>query len=72
MNEFDFDLKLWRERRQLTRKELSVKSGVHEQTIEKLETGKNNPYDAKISTLIRLARALGCRVKDFYPCEKVI
>lgn len=68
----DFDLKIWRERRHLTRKELSDKSGVHEQTIEKLESGENNPYQAKISTLIKLATALNCKVKDFYPCEKVI
>ena len=72
MNEFDFDLKVWRERRHLSRRELSDKSGVHAQTIEKLETGKNNPFDAKLSTLIRLAKALNCRVKDFYPCEKNI
>ena len=56
----------------MTRKELAKKSGVHFQTIEKLESGENNPYQAKISTLIKLATALNCKVKDFYPCEKVI
>ena len=68
----DFDLKLIRERKHITRVELAKQSGVHVQTIEKLETNKNNPYDAKMSTLIKLATALHCKVKDFYPCEKVI
>ena len=68
----EFDLKLIRERKKMSRQELANKSGVHAQTIEKLESGKNNPYDAKMSTLIKLAKGLGCKVKDFYPCEKVI
>ena len=68
----EFDLKLIRERKGLSRRQLAIKSGVHFQAIEKLESGKNNPYNAKISTLIKLATALNCRVKDFYPCEKNI
>ena len=68
----DFDLQLIRKRRGLSRPELAIKSGVHKETIKALEKGINNPYDAKISTLIKLAKALNCRVKDFYPCEKNI
>lgn len=67
----DFDLKTIRKRKGMTRKELASKSGVHEMTIRALETGINNPYEAKVNTLLCLAKALGCRVRDFYPCEKV-
>ena len=67
----DFDLKLIRKRKGLTRKELSEKSGVSHETIKALENGINNPYDAKVSTLLKLATALNCRVRDFYPSEKV-
>lgn len=67
----EFDLQIIRKRKGFTRKELAAKSGVHEMTIRALETGINNPYDAKVSTLLKLATALGCRVRDFYPSEKV-
>ena len=68
----EFDLELIRKRKGLTRPELAKLSGVHQETIKALEKGYNNPYDAKMNTLIKLATALNCRVRDFYPCEKVI
>ena len=67
----DFDLQLIRKRKGLTRKQLGEKSGVSQETIKALEKGYNNPYDAKVSTLLKLATALNCKVRDFYPSEKV-
>lgn len=67
-----FALNSIRTLKHLSRRELAEKSGVNEMTIVALESGKNNPNDAKLSTLIKLATALNCKVRDFYPCEKRI
>ena len=67
----DFDLELIRKRKGMTRQQLADKSGVSQETIKALEKHYNNPYDAKVSTLLKLATALNCRVRDFYPSEKV-
>ena len=67
-----FALKDIRKQKHLSRRELAEKSGVNEQTIRFLEEEINDPTNAKLSTLIKLATALNCKVKDFYPCEKVI
>lgn len=68
----EFLLKDKRKAKHLTRKDLATLSGVNEMTIKALEMGINNPHEAKISTLIKLATALKCKVRDFYPCEKRI
>ena len=65
-----FVLKDIRKSKHLSRRELAEQSGVHEQTIRFLEEEINDPQDAKLSTLVKLARALHCKVKDFYPNEK--
>ena len=67
-----FKLKDIRKDKHLSRRELAEQSGVNEQTIRFLEEEINDPTNAKLSTLVKLARALKCRVKDFYPCEKTI
>ena len=67
-----FALKDIRKEKHLSRRELAEQSGVNEQTIRFLEEEINDPTNAKLSTLVKLARALKCRVKDFYPCEKTI
>lgn len=67
-----FKLKEIRKSKYLSRRELAILSGVNEQTIVALENAKNNPYAAKISTLINLAKALGVKVRDFYPEEEAI
>lgn len=67
-----FELETIRKRKHLSRRELAEISGVHEKTIHSLEKEINDPFEAKISTLIKLASALKCRVRDFYPCEKRI
>ena len=67
-----FALKEIRKSKGLTIKELADKSGVKLETIRALELEINDPNNAKISTLIKLAKGLKCRVRDFYPCEKSI
>lgn len=68
----DFKLRDVRNAKHISRKKLAELSGVHEQTINFLENNVNDPREAKISTLIKLASALHCKVRDFYPCEKNI
>ena len=65
-----FALEHIRKQKKMTRKEVVAKSGVHVKTIEFLENEINDPFNAKISTLVKLAKALGCKVRDFYPYEK--
>ena len=67
-----FKLKEIRKAKGLTLQELADKSGVKIETIRSLEYEINNPNNAKISTLIKIAKALKCKVRDFYPCEKCI
>lgn len=67
-----FILEELRKTRKLSRRELAELSGVNENTIAALESNKNDPHEAKLSTLIKLAKALNCRVRDFYPNEKCI
>lgn len=67
-----FKLKEIRINKNLSRRELALKSGVNEQTIVSLEMERNDPSEAKLSTLVKLATALNCKVKDFYPDEKRI
>ena len=67
-----FTLKDIRKQKHLSRRELAEQSGVHEQTIRFLEEEINDPQDAKLSTLTKLAQALHCKVRDFYPCDKNI
>ena len=68
----DFRLEEIRKSKKLTRKELAEKSGINETTIKFLERKINDPQEAKLGTLLKLAKALKCRVRDFYPCEKLI
>lgn len=65
-----FRLREIRELAGLSREELAKKSGVHPRTIEALETGKNNPYNAKLCTLLAICRVLGCKMYHLYPNEK--
>src|SRR5262245_39305814 len=53
-----------RERRQLRRDDLAVASGVAASTLGVLERDSS---DARISTLLALARALRCRLSDLVP-----
>ena len=55
-------LQKMRERRKLTQEELSKASGIKQQTISAIESGKNK-YP-RVDTLYALAKALKCTVDD--------
>lgn len=67
-----FKLKEIRIKKGYSRHELAKLSKVNENTINALENGYNEPKQAKLDTLIKLASALKCKVRDFYPEEKVL
>lgn len=67
-----FKLEEIRKAKELSRRELAEKSGVAEQNIQRLESMTDDPRTAKLITLIKLAKALHCKVRDFYPQEKNI
>ena len=48
----------------LSQSQLSKKSGVKLNTIQKLETGANGISGAKVSTIYALAQALGCTMES--------
>jgi len=68
----DFKLKEIRTKKGLTRPQLSELSKISLETIKALEMGYNDPKNAKLSTLVALAKVLKCKVRDFYPNEKSI
>ena len=55
-------LQKMRERRKLTQEELSRASGIKQQTISAIESGKNKC--PRVDTLYALAKALKCTVDD--------
>lgn len=67
-----FKLRELRKTKGWTLQELADKADVKLETIRALELEINDPQNAKMSTLIKLAKALKCKVRDFYPCEKCI
>lgn len=70
MNDKRLDnLRAIRESKNLTRNELSEKSGVASVTIKALEMGTNNVDNVKLSTLIKLAQALHCKVIHLLPID---
>ncbi len=60
-------LKEWRERRGWSLRQLGERSGVSFANISNIETGKLDP---RLSTLKRLARALGISVPDLFSKER--
>lgn len=59
-----FSLERIRREKGLTRKELSLLSGVSTMTIQSLEQGLTDVNNVKLTTLIKLAKALHCKVVD--------
>ena len=53
-----------RKSKNLSRRELALLSGVKCETITALELGKNNADNVKLSTIIKLAKALKVKVVD--------
>lgn len=68
----DFKLEEIRKEKGLSRRELAEISGVSEDNIVRMEKLSNDPRETKLLTLMKLAKALKCRVRDFYPKEKYI
>ena len=66
-----FKLKEIRLKKGISRVKLAELSKIPLETIKSLEMGKNDPKNAKLSTLVALAKALKCKIKDFYPNDKV-
>lgn len=62
------NLKALREARGLTQEELAEKAKLHRVTIAELETGRGG--DSKMSTLSRLAAALGCTSDELVAAGK--
>ena len=63
-------LRYYRTLKGLSVRELAEISGVSRQTIECLEYGINNPLEIKLTTLIKLCRALEIKAYDLYPATK--
>jgi transcriptional regulator with XRE-family HTH domain len=57
----------WRERRGWSLRKLGERSGVAYPNIQRIETGTLSPT---VTTLVRLARALGVGVRDLFPATK--
>jgi XRE family transcriptional regulator, fatty acid utilization regulator len=60
-------LKQWRERRGWSLRQLGERSGVSFANISNIEAGKLDP---RLSTLERLAQALGVGVRDLFSTER--
>lgn len=52
-----------------SRRDLALLSGVSKETIQSLEQGINNVEQVKLATLIKLSKALKCKVSDLLPKE---
>ena len=65
-------LKTIRESRGITRQQLSETSGVNIRTIEAYEQEKKDINNAKLKTLLRLCKALGCNLEDIIDDEETI
>ena len=65
-------LKFVRESRGITRQQLSETSGVNIRTIEAYEQEKKDINNAKLKTLLRLCKALGCNLEDIIDDEETI
>ena len=63
------ELKLYRKSKNLTRDKLSELSGVPKVTIQKLEDGCVDTDNIKLSTLLKLAKGLKCKVGKILPID---
>ena len=66
------NLKTIRESRGITRQQLSELSGVNVRMIERYEQGERDINGAKIKTLLRICKALGCNLEDIIDDEETI
>lgn len=66
------NLKTIRESRGITRQQLSELSGVNVRMIERYEQGERDINGAKLKTLLKLCKTLGCELKDIVDDEETI
>lgn len=52
-----------------SRRELALLSGVSQYTIQHIENGITDSEEIKLSTLIKLCKALKCKLSDLLPKE---
>lgn len=69
MSERLLHLQRIRKEKGFTLSDLSKLSGVALLTIQKLESGTTPITQAKLNTLVKIAKALHCRVVDLLPKE---
>lgn len=62
-------LREWRKLRNFTMQELSLLSGVSVETIKHIENGTTDNENIKLLTLIKLCKALKCKLYDLLPNE---
>ena len=60
-------LRHWRERRGYSVRGLAERAGVGFVTVSRIENGHMSPT---VEMLEKLAKALGIRVRDFFPTER--
>lgn len=66
------NLKTIRESRGITRQQLSELSGVNVRMIERYEQGERDINGAKLKTLLKLCKTLGCELKDIVDDEETL
>lgn len=66
------NLKFIRNKRGMTRKELSEKSGINIRTIEGYEQGNRDIEMAYIDTLLSLSISLECKISDLLENKNTI
>ena len=65
-------LRSFRKKEKLTKKQLSDLTGISMRTIDDYETGKRDINGARLSTLLKLCKALSCRLEDILTDEETL
>lgn len=65
-------LRTFRKKEKLTKTQLSDLTSISMRTIDDYETGKRDINGAKIKTLLKLCKALSCRLEDILTDEETL
>lgn len=65
-------LRAFRKKEKLTKTQLSDLTSISMRTIDDYETGKRDINGAKIKTLLKLCKALSCRLEDILTDEETL
>lgn len=65
-------LRTFRKKEKLTKTQLSDLTGISMRTIDDYETGKRDINGARLSTLLKLCKALSCRLEDILTDEETL